>query len=66
MCRISNHYIPKVVGYDNLLIEGSTITFSCPPGSMLIGPNSATCTDSGEWEPDPSGLMCNESGYTIN
>ena len=63
MCRNSNHFIPKVVGYDNLPIEGSTIAFSCPPESVLTGPNSATCSENGEWEPDPSGLMCNESGY---
>ena len=57
--------VPKVAGYDNLPVEGKTITFSCPLGSVLIGSNSASRTENGEWEPDPSGLMCNESGYTI-
>ena len=51
--------VPSVsVQYPTLPVEGSSITFSCPPGFTLIGPNSATCTKNGEWEPDPSGLMC--------
>ena len=50
--------VPKVLGYDNLQYEGSTVTFVCPPGLVLIGSSSATCTENGEWEPDPSGLMC--------
>ena len=50
--------------YGDLPVEGSTIMFSCPPGMDLIGSNSATCMENGEWEPDPSGLMCNDSkGY---
>ena len=56
----SNSYcIPTIVGYDTVLpVEGNTITFMCPPGLELVGPNSATCTRNGEWEPDPRGLMC--------
>ena len=42
-------------------VEGSTIRFSCLAGLELTGPNSAACTGNGEWEPDPSGVMCNES-----
>ena len=42
-------------------VEGNTITFSYPPGLELIGPSSATCTGNGEWGPDLSGLMCNDS-----
>ena len=30
------------------------------PGLVLIGPNSATCMENGEWEPDPSKFMCNK------
>ena len=56
-CRDS---VPKVVGFDDdfVPVEGSTITFSCPPGLVLNGSNSATCTGNGEWEPDPRGLIC--------
>jgi hypothetical protein len=58
---IRNDSVPKVDDNDGLLVEGSTITFSCPPGLELIGPHSATCRENGEWEPDPSGLFCNDS-----
>ena len=54
-----------IEGYDDLIsIEGSTVRFSCPPGWELIGPDSAICTENGEWEPDPRQLMCNESKFT--
>ena len=54
---------PSIEDYSGLPIEGSTIRLSCPPGLKLIdGPNSAICTENGEWEPDPSRLMCNSSG----
>ena len=47
-------------GYDDVIsVEGTTIMFSCPPGLLLIGSSSATCTENGEWEPDPSGVTCN-------
>ena len=53
----------NVEGYDDNLsaLEGSTIRFSCPPWLELIGPDSATCIGNGEWEPDPSELMCEDS-----
>ena len=50
--------VPKVLGSDGLPVEGNTIRFSCPPGLVIVGPDSATCTEDGEWEPDPSGLWC--------
>ena len=50
---------PRVDGSDDILpLEGNTISFSCPPGLALIGPNSVTCTENGEWEPDPRRLLC--------
>ena len=53
---------PDIVEYDTFIpIEGSTISFSCPPGLELNGSNSATCAENGGWEPDPSWLTCNES-----
>ena len=50
-----------VVGYDDNVIpvEGTTINFSCSPGLVLNGSSIATCTENGEWEPDPSGVECN-------
>ena len=50
------------MGYSSIVpVDGSTVTFSCPPGFVLIGSSSAACTGNGEWEPDTRGLMCNES-----
>ena len=60
---MSNGSVSSIsVEYPDLPVEGSTIRFSCPPGLTLIGPNSATCTENGEWEPDPRGFTCNDSG----
>ena len=57
---LSNYSLPSVVGYDDIVpVEGSTVSFTCPPGLALTGPNSATCTGNGEWEPDPREIMCN-------
>ena len=64
LLQLHNDSTPKIEGYDDLIpgpVEGSTIRFSCPPGLELTGPDSATCTEYGEWEPDPSGLTCNVS-----
>ena len=56
----NDSHTPNTLGYDSedLPIEGKTVRFDCPPGSMLTGPNSATCSENGEWEPDPSQLIC--------
>ena len=48
--RISGHQISTA--------EGSNVTFSCPPGQALTGPNMSTCMGNGEWEPDPWELEC--------
>ena len=46
--------------------EATTITLSCPPGSILTGSNTSTCMDNGEWEPDPRLVECIQSGnYTV-
>ena len=63
LCMIHNNCTPTIIIESNevLPVEGSTITFSCLPGLVLTGPSSATCAGNGEWEPDPSHLMCNKS-----
>ena len=55
----SNGSVPIVVCYDDL--APMEVRFSCPPGYELIGPNSANCTENGDWKPDPGQLMCNVS-----
>ena len=49
-----------IKGYQDPALEGVNITFSCHGG--LIGPNSATCTGNGEWEPDPREVNCTRLG----
>jgi hypothetical protein len=46
------------LGYVDPALEGQTITFTCPPGQILYGSNSATCMGNGEWEPDPRAVEC--------
>ena len=50
--------VPNLLDDHGLPIEDSTVRFSCPPGQVLTGPNSSICMGNGEWEPDPSGLIC--------
>ena len=40
------------------LTEGSIFNFTCPPGLVLTGPNTTTCMENGEWEPDLSQAKC--------
>ena len=42
----------------DLFLEGTSVTFSCPPGLVLIGHSTSTCMGSGEWEPDPTEVEC--------
>ena len=39
-------------------LEGTNITFSCPPGLILTGPNTSTCMRNGNWEPNPQRVKC--------
>ena len=43
---------------DSLPIEGRLITYTCPPGFILTGPNASVCMGNGEWEPDPGQVDC--------
>ena len=43
---------------NSIAIEGAVANFSCPPGLALIGPNTTTCMENGEWEPDPGDAAC--------
>ena len=40
------------------------MTFACPPGLVLTGPNSVTCEWNGEWEPDPNDVECTEGALS--
>ena len=43
----------SILGYTEPAVEGTIVTFQCPPGLVLDGANSSTCTENGEWEPLP-------------
>ena len=57
----SNVSVSAIEGYNGFPIEGSIVRFSCPSGQVLFGPDSAKCTENGEWEPDLSQTMCHHS-----
>ena len=47
-----------VIESDSPPIKGQLITYTCPPGFILTGPNASVCMGNGEWEPDPSQMNC--------
>lgn len=49
----------SITQYIEPATEGSIVLFSCPSGLILTGPNSSTCVQNGEWEPDPDLIKCN-------
>lgn len=57
-----NHLVP-VYSYTIPAINGSNVTFSCPPGMVVSGPEILTCMENGKWEPDPMMVEC--IGMTI-
>ena len=68
LCAVTCNYPPTqslhdhvaVVGgsQDSPPIEGQFITYTCPPGFILTGPNMSTCMGNREWEPDPGEVDC--------
>ena len=44
--------------YSDPALEGTIITFDCPPELVLVGSNATTCMGNGEWEPDPRDAKC--------
>ena len=55
-----------VSGYTPPAVEGTTVSFHCPPGAVLHGINSSTCMENGEWEPATNEVKCSsQSNYNI-
>ena len=48
-----------IADYSHPAMEGTNVSFSCPPGLVLTGPSMSMCMGNGEWEPDPSQARCN-------
>ena len=44
--------------YSSPLLEGITITLSCPSGYKINGSTTSTCLSSGLWEPHPGEVEC--------
>ena len=40
------------------IVEGQFITYTCPSGFILTGPNASECMRNREWEPDPGEVDC--------
>ena len=56
--RVSNGSI-ILMDYFGPAMEGTTVTFQCQcPELVLTGPNTSTCMENGEWEPDPREVEC--------
>lgn len=47
-----------VTKFSELLVAGTSLMFACPSGLILTGPNTTTCLENGQWEPDPSQVKC--------
>ena len=45
-------------GHSDPALEGTTVSFSCPPELELIGPNASMCMRNGVWDPDPREATC--------
>ena len=57
--QLLHHPVVMVTGsQDNPTIEGQFITYTCPHGFVLTGPNASVCTENREWEPDPGQVEC--------
>ena len=48
----------RVMGHTDPALEATVVTFSCSPGLVLTGPNTTTCMDNGQWEPNPREVKC--------
>ena len=55
-----------VAGSDSRPIEGQFITYTCPPGFILTGPNASVCMENREWEPDPGQVECIGNYNTVH
>ena len=48
----------SIEGYSNYRVEGSQMTYTCKSGLQPTNQLVSNCTNTGEWLPDPSELIC--------
>jgi hypothetical protein len=58
MALVNDNDIVIITGFEDPALDGEAITLTCPPGWILNGSSSSTCTRNGEWEPDPRDVNC--------
>ena len=49
----------------DFFLQGTNITFMCQSGKILIGHDESTCTDNGQWEPNPNRIECKGKNRSI-
>ena len=55
-----------ILDYSEPATVGTTISFNCSqPGEVLVGRNTATCMEDGQWMPDPCQVQISCKG-TLN
>ena len=47
-----------IISSSDPAVEGTTVMFHCPTGSVSNEPVSSTCMENGEWEPAPYKVNC--------
>ena len=48
----------KSLSHTNPALVGTIANISCPPGTVLTGPNMTICMANRSWEPDPESAVC--------
>ena len=54
-----------VMEYSDPSLEESSVTFGCPSGLVLVGSNTSTCMENGQWNPDPENVECRGNSVHI-
>ena len=52
-----------ILDTSGLAVVGTTIVFNClKPGEVIVGANTSTCMDNGQWAPDPTQILLDCKG----
>ena len=53
-----------VIGYTDPAFEGDSVNLTCSVG-VITGSTMITCMRNGEWEPDPTTVLCIPEGNCL-